>query len=113
MPIIDFINGCFQDIFISLIGPLYGLILILLSMMILIQSKNREFVLFTYLISGFFLMHDIIYMVVDKNNNGLSVIMDKTAKYMHVIIQSETLCMLVKRNRLNITLIDEIFDCLS
>ena len=113
MPIIDFINGYFQNTFISLIGPLYRLILILLSMMVLIKSKNSEFVLFTFLISGYFLMHDIIYMAMDKNNNSLSVIMDKTVKYMYVIILSETLCLLVKRNRLTITVIDEIFDRLS
>lgn len=112
MPIVDCINGYFQGSFLSVIGPVYRFLMLLIAVYALLKFGSKGSIIFSLFVSAFFLLHDFLFILFDNQNNNFSIIVERTMKYIYVIIFIETLRALL-RKKITLFEIKTIFNYLS
>lgn len=113
MPIVDCINGYFQETPLSVIGPIYRLLMILLTSCVIAKCRNKKNLIFTFGVSSYFLLHDLIFIIFDSKNNNISILTERTLKYIYVILLIEALCVLITTKKINLEDIENVLGFLS
>lgn len=113
MPIIDCINGYFQKNFLSIIGPVYRLLIMLIAFCVIIKWGSKKTILFIFSIISYFYLHDILFIIFDNENNNFSIIAGRTLKYIYMFLIAEALRTSLKKRKISLFDIENIFSYLS
>lgn len=95
MPIIDFINGFLYEK-ISFIGQLYRMITITVAGIAIFYYGKRKEQKFLIIFGVLFIMHDLLFILFDGDNNPISILNERTLKYIYTIVIILALISLVK-----------------